>query len=52
MTLGPGVIIEETYATSPIPWNAPLGGPYSLCLDAGLYPGTIFEDCFEFNIIP
>ena len=52
MTLGPGGIIEASYSTPPMPWNAPLGGPYSLCLCAGFSPVKITEDCLDFYIIP
>ena len=51
VTLGPLGAIETSYSTPPIPMQAPLGGPYSLCLCAGRNPVKISEDCFEFNII-
>ena len=36
-----------------IPWGAPFGSPYRLCVRTGEHPGAIWaEDCFEFAIVP
>jgi parallel beta-helix repeat protein/predicted outer membrane repeat protein len=50
-TIGPDYTLEQ-HITRPIPPTAPLGGPYTYCVDVGVYPDSIIDmGCFDFDVV-
>ena len=51
VTMGPYFeVVQER--TEYVPYYAPLGGPYEICLRCGQYPTVWDETCFEFSVTP
>lgn len=49
--LGPGYTLDM-HVSRPIPTMAPIGGPYTYCVNVGVYPDSLIaQDCFEFDIV-
>jgi hypothetical protein len=53
LTLGPSQGLYGVRRHVTIPWGAPFGSPYKLCVRTGAHPDSVWaEDCFQFAIVP